>query len=106
MKKYLFLLFFLSAFIFSCDHIETTGYVWGTVMNEAGDVVLSGVVVECGGKTYTTASNGNYTIKDIPVGNQQLTASKADFMSYTGMVNIESGGTRQDINMKASVPVR
>ena len=102
MKRNLFLAFALVLFIWSCDHITYTGYVYGTVKAVSGDSTLANVVVSCSGKTYTTTSNGAYTIKDVPVGNQQLTATKTGFRNYTFTVNIQSGGTLQDISMVLS----
>jgi uncharacterized membrane protein len=109
-NKLSFLVLFISVLslglLGSCDHIEYTGYIYGTVMSEDGSSVLSDVIVECGGKSYTTSSNGNYTIKDIPVGNQTLKATKTDYVTYTKAVKVESGGTREDINMVSSTPGR
>ena len=107
--KFLFLVIlsvFALGLLDTCDHIETTGYIYGTVMSEDGSSVLSGVVVECGGKSYTTALNGNYTIKDIPVGNRTLKATGTGFITYSKTVKVESGGTREDITMVSSVPER
>ena len=102
MKRLFFLSFLLMTFLWSCDHIENTGFVYGTVTAASGDSTMTSVVVQCGGKTSTTTSNGNYTLKDIPIGNTQLSASKTGYQTYTNMVNIQSGGTRQDIQMVSS----
>jgi hypothetical protein len=107
MEKKLFYLLILSAFICSCnDKITYTGYVWGTVKAASGDSTLTGVTVECGGKSYTTSSNGAYTLEDIPTGNTTITATKAKYNTYTNTVDIKTEGTREDISLVLINPVK
>jgi len=99
MKRNLFLAAALVFILWSCDHITYTGYVYGTVTAESGDSTVTRVLITCAGKTYTTSSNGAYTIKDIPVGNQQLTATKTGYQTYSTTVKIETGANLQDISL-------
>jgi hypothetical protein len=107
MKKKLLYLFVLSVFLYACkDNITYTGYVWGTVKSQSGDSTLTGVIVECGGRSYTTSSNGAYTLEDIPVGNTTITATKAKYNTYTNTVDVKTEGTREDISLVLSNPVK
>ena len=106
MKRNLFYLFFLSAILGSCDDINYTGYVYGTVKAQSGDSTLANVVVQCGGKSYTTGSNGSYTINDVPVGTNTITAFKPKYNTYTNTVEVQSGGTKLDFFMQLTNPVK
>ncbi len=82
---------------------ETNGYVYGTVTSLSGSTPIAGVLVQCGGKTYTTGSYGYYSIDNISTGNQQLTASKTDFETYSKTVYVNSNGTEQNISMVSNI---
>jgi len=100
--------FFIIVLVFlnSCDSPtegESYGHVFGTVTSISGNSPIAGVIVQCNGKTYTTGSDGYYIIEDIPVGNNQLTATKTDFETYSKTVNVKLGGTEENISMVSNI---
>ncbi len=79
------------------------GYVWGTVMSVGANSPIAGVLVTCGGGSYTTGADGSYRIDDISVGDKQLTASKTDFENYSKTVDIRKSGTNVNISMVSNI---
>lgn len=83
---------------------EETGWIWGTVTSVNGGSPIAGVLVQCEGLTYTTGSDGVYSIQNIPVGSRTLVASKTDFDLYSRTVIVEANsGTQQDIEMVSNI---
>ncbi len=59
-----------------------TGTISGTVLNSSG-VAIAGASVSYGGGSTTTAGNGTYTLLNVPVGTQNVTASAAGYQNST-----------------------
>jgi len=59
---------------------EKLGVVKGYVVDGKGKP-LQGVRIEVGGKAGSTAISGNYTLFSVPIGRQEVTASKTGFVT-------------------------
>lgn len=71
----------------------TTGTVTGVVTSSASGAAISGASVSVGGKVVATASNGSYTVVDVPSGTQTLTVSAAGYTSQSVSVSVTAGTT-------------
>lgn len=92
--------------MFSCtEEVEKnlSGYIYGTITLISSNAPVAGVVVQCNGLTYTTGANGYYTIGNLPVGNNQLTASKTDFETYSKTINVKTSGTEENISLVSNI---
>ncbi|MCD6361894.1 MAG: carboxypeptidase regulatory-like domain-containing protein [Armatimonadetes bacterium] len=54
---------------------QNTGTITGTVVHGGTGQPLGGINVAAGGVTTTTDANGNFTLRNVPVGQQVLTIS-------------------------------
>jgi hypothetical protein len=70
----------------------STGTLTGTVTNTAGSPLL-GASVTAGNATATTASDGTYTLTNLPAGTITVTASLSGYQSGSATVTITAGGT-------------
>jgi hypothetical protein len=82
---------------------EDTGFIYGTVKSVSGNSPIAGVIVQCGGNTYTTGSDGYYLIDNITIGSNQLMASKTDFEIYSKTVIVKTSGTEENITMVSNI---
>jgi hypothetical protein len=71
------------------------GELTGTVYDGASGSTarLPGVTIMVSGRQTTSNSSGQYSLTDLPVGDQQLTASKPGYHTLTGTVRIREIGT-------------
>lgn len=68
------------------------GSVSGKVhKNSASGPALSGVSVNCGGKSGTTDGNGNFKIDGITAGNQEVSFSKSGYAGFNNQVTVKAG---------------
>lgn len=103
MKLY-YLLLYLILLINGCSAPdEETGYVNGKVKSISGNSPIAGVLVQCNGSTYTTSVDGYYKIENIPIGSNQLIASKTDFEVYSKTINVISTGTLENISLVSNI---
>ena len=65
-----------------------TGTVSGRVLSLLGNVPISGATVEIGAQSTATNALGQYTIANVPTGNQTLMASKTGYV-FGAPVTIE-----------------
>lgn len=106
MKKYNLLFLTLLLFVYSCTEktdSDLSGYVYGTITSINSNTPVAGVVVQCNGFTYTTGANGYFSIENLPIGNNQLTASKTDFETYSKTINVKSSGTEENISLVSNI---
>ncbi|HVL89090.1 MAG TPA: S8 family serine peptidase [Actinomycetota bacterium] len=80
------------------------GGIAGTVTDQQAKTPLGGATVDCGtGGTATTASNGTYSLSNVPAGSYSCTASKSGYRSKTQSVGVSSGQTAvADFALRAS----
>ena len=70
------------------------GGIAGTVTGQQSKATISGATVNCGSAgTATTASNGSYSLTDVPAGSYTCTASAAGYKSKSASVTVNSGAT-------------
>ena len=70
------------------------GTITGTVTDARAKTGLSGATVTCGTVGgATTASNGTYTISNVPASTYDCTASAAGYRSKSATVTVPAGGT-------------
>ncbi len=74
------------------------GSIAGTVLNSSGAAVAGASVSYSGGST-TTASNGAYTLSNIPVGTYSLTASAAGYQNSTQSNVTVTANTTTTVNL-------
>lgn len=68
------------------------GSVSGKVhKNSASGPALSGVSVNCGGKSGTTDGNGNFKIDGIQAGNHEISFSKSGYDGFNNQVTVKTG---------------
>ncbi len=107
MNKLNFILFLTTGFFLNTCELPTEeaadGYIFGVVSSIGSSSPVAGVIVSCGGKTYTTGSDGYYIIENISVGGHQLRATKTDYETYSKSVNVMSNGTDENILMVSNV---
>jgi surface antigen len=71
-----------------------TGSIAGIVRKDSvSGLVVSGVVVNCGGKSALTDYNGKFRIEGINIGNQTISFSKSGYEPYQKTVSIIAGKT-------------
>lgn len=99
------ILVFICLLISSCNQISNnvTGSIHGTVYSTSGSRSISGVIVECEGRSDTTTEEGKYRISDIAIGTSNIKATKSDFEPFSKSVQITSSGTSLDIYMTPNV---
>ncbi len=56
-------------------------------------LAISGAAVGYSGGSTMTASNGSYTLSNVPAGSQNVIASATGYVSQTVTVTVVSGGT-------------
>jgi hypothetical protein len=71
------------------------GELKGTVYDGASGSTarLTGATIVVSGRQTTSDVSGQYALTDLPVGDQQLTATKPGYVTYTGTVRIREVGT-------------
>ncbi len=87
--------------IAGCDSISSgtsvtvtdVGDVEGTVTDSATGNAILGVTVQIGDKSNTTGISGVFTLQTLTVGSRTITASKAEYNTYTDTVTIYKGTT-------------
>jgi hypothetical protein len=67
-----------------------TGSLEGVVLDAQTSMKISGASVNCGGQSTTSGADGSYTLLNIPVGSQTLTAGKTGYAGYSRQVTIPS----------------
>ena len=87
--------------------VYSHGSTSGVVLDSASKKPIKGAKVEVSKNNFTfglsaySGDDGTYTIEGIPVGNFDVTASKADYLSETiSDVHIEQGKNTPNINIK------
>lgn len=70
-----------------------TGTVQGIVRNASNGQPIAGATISAGGRTATSASDGAYTLSDIPAGQQTLTASASGFITTQVMITVVANQT-------------
>jgi len=84
--------------------LSQLGNIEGFVYQINTSITISGVLVEAGGKSYTTGSNGYYKIEDISAGSITAKATKSDYEVYQQTLTIETNGMLQhDIYLTGSI---
>jgi uncharacterized membrane protein len=78
---------------FSLSQIIVPGSITGSVINAKDGSPIVGAAVTDGTRTATTDTSGKYTIADVPLGSDQVTASKEGYDSLTSSVTVVSGAT-------------
>ncbi len=68
------------------------GTISGTVTNSGG-TAISGATVSYSGGSTTSASNGTYTLSNVPVGAVSVTASATGYQSSTQSVTVTANAT-------------
>jgi hypothetical protein len=63
----------------------------GTVTDSSSGALLEGVTVEMAGKSDITGTDGVYTINNVAVGSQTITATKMGYQTHSGTVMISKG---------------
>lgn len=72
----------------------TPGAIAGTVTNQQSKAAIAGATVSCGtAGTATTASNGTYSLTNVPAGTYTCTASATGYKSKSASVTVNSGST-------------
>ena len=77
----------------ACEKKGSYGPAGGSYGGVTGHVYVSGslkpianVVVSCGGAVDTTGKSGRYSLGDIPVGTQDISASNLYYQGYTSKI--------------------
>ena len=74
--------------------VDPTGSVAGSVSDFAKRNGIAGATVDCGeGGSATTASDGSFTLPDVPVGDYMCTASADGYRSETSSVTVTKDAT-------------
>jgi len=78
-----------------CENKGSYGPTSAAFGGVTGHVYLSGslkpianVIVSCGGEVDTTAKSGHYSLSNIPIGSQDISASNSYYQTFTSKVNI------------------
>jgi hypothetical protein len=80
-----------------------SGAVTGHIYLSGSLKPIANVVVSCGGEVDTTAKSGHYSLSNIPIGLQDISASNSYYRTFTSKVNIRSNETTtMDIFMSYS----
>lgn len=80
-----------------------TSTVRGTVTAASGGQPVAGVLVQCGGVTYSTGDDGRYSLSNVPRGNQSLVAEKSGFERYSRSIEVESPTVIHDVSLVTAV---
>ncbi len=67
---------------------ESNAIIEGKVFKINTDTIISGVVIEAGGKSVTSDQDGNYRIENIIRGEVIVKAGKTDYQTYEQTVTI------------------
>lgn len=68
----------------------TTGVISGKITNASGTAV-SGATVMVGTATTTSASDGTYSVANVPEGSQTVSVSATGYTTWTGTVTVTAG---------------
>jgi hypothetical protein len=79
------------------------GTVKGVVTSVSTTSAISGVLVSCGGISATTLADGAYQLTNIPTGQQNLTASKSGYETWSTTINVTTGTSTKNIQMTSSI---
>jgi outer membrane receptor protein involved in Fe transport len=97
----------VTSFLTPTAHAQTTGTIYGRVLDPSGAVVAGAMVsvtnVETNlERTVTTESDGTYSFTLLPTGTYQINVRAAGFQPYqqTGLVLDVASNLRADLNMK------
>jgi hypothetical protein len=81
------------------------GTVQGIVRNASNGQPISGATVSVANRTTTSGSDGAYTLSNVPVGQQILTASAPGFISTQVTVTVVANQTvTQNISLSPELP--
>ncbi|MCE1246060.1 MAG: carboxypeptidase-like regulatory domain-containing protein, partial [Firmicutes bacterium] len=69
------------------------GIVTGTVTSNDGSGVVAGATVTIGELTATTATDGTYTLSNVPAGSQTIACTATNFQPYHGTVTVVADTT-------------
>ncbi len=72
--------------------VTTTGWITGTVSDASGPIAQATVSTDSG-ESANTATDGSYTISNVPTGTRTVTASAAGYDSSSLQVAVSDGGT-------------
>ena len=90
-------LLLLAVVLFACgdpsDPDPTVGTLTGTVHDAETDVVIAGVALTISGREGVSGSDGAFEIDSVPVGTQQMTASRTGYVTQQAEVEIAGGAT-------------
>jgi iron complex outermembrane receptor protein len=75
-----------------------TGTIKGKVADSKGSAIV-GATVSAAGKSTTTSGSGTYTLSEVPVGTQTVTARKGGYISVSQTVTVTAGETKT-VNFK------
>jgi hypothetical protein len=85
--------------------VPDVGIVTGTVTDTAGGAALSGVTVSIGTQNAATDVAGLYTIIDVPVGSNTISAALTGYDAYSGSVTVTvNATTTHDFTMSVTPP--
>ncbi|HCU37886.1 MAG TPA: hypothetical protein DGT21_21345 [Armatimonadetes bacterium] len=86
--------------------INPTGTVSGRIMHFDTDQGLGGVTVTVGGRTAVSDNSGNFTVTNVPVGNNQVvTITPPEWLALPGGVQI-TVNVYQGQNTALADPIR
>lgn len=70
--------------------VPTAGVVSGTVFLESTNGTIPKVVVAVAGRSFKTLTNGRFEIREVPLGEQTITALKDGYEDYSASVTVTS----------------
>ncbi|MBF0430161.1 MAG: carboxypeptidase regulatory-like domain-containing protein [Fibrobacteria bacterium] len=74
------------------------GSIQGLITGPDSTTPLEGAIVTVAGLSDTTEADGLYSIEDVPVGSQQVTAVADGFLTVSRVASVESNQTTIDVN--------
>ncbi len=80
----------------------STGTVTGHVTDATTTSPISGAAVSIGSRSTQTATDGSYTISNVPTGSQSVTASATGYQSNTKTVTVGAGSNTVDLALAAT----
>lgn len=116
--KRLIILISAGMFFYGCgDNGNNNGNGGGETINLIGNisghsyfagttVPVSGVLVSIGDITNTTGSDGYFSLANIPIGQQTITASKTNYDPYSSIINVKEGENLIDLEMTSAQETR
>ena len=84
--------------------VATVGTLSGTITNSLNGGPVSGATVAVGNLTATTATNGTYTLSNVPLGSQTVRVSAPQFVSRTDTVVVRFQ-TTHSVPLTPATPV-